>query len=47
MVGLAYIAAAQDRRADAIAILDEADTIAREHGAHAILRHIEQARAAI
>nr|WTA65290.1 tetratricopeptide repeat protein [Micromonospora sp. NBC_00855] len=47
MIGLAYIAAAQDRRADALAILDEADTIARTHGAHAIERHIEQARTQI
>jgi tetratricopeptide (TPR) repeat protein len=44
MIGLAYIAAAQDRRADALATLDEAHTIARAHGAHAIMRHIEQAR---
>ncbi|MFF5076120.1 tetratricopeptide repeat protein [Actinoplanes sp. NPDC000266] len=47
MVGLAYIAAAQDRRADAIATLDEARAIARAHGAHAIMRHIEQARTAV
>ncbi|WP_088964580.1 tetratricopeptide repeat protein [Micromonospora purpureochromogenes] len=44
MIGLAYIAAAQDRRADAIATLDEAHAVARAHGAHAIVRHIEQAR---
>lgn len=47
MIGLAYIAAAQDRRADALAILDEADAIAREHGAHAIVWHIGQARTQI
>lgn len=47
MIGLAYIAAAQDRRADAIATLDEAHAIARAHDAHAIVRHIEQARAHI
>jgi tetratricopeptide (TPR) repeat protein len=47
MIGLAYIAAAQDRRADAFATLDEADAIARAHGAHAIVRHIEQARTQI
>ncbi|GGR79415.1 hypothetical protein GCM10010169_24500 [Micromonospora fulviviridis] len=47
MIGLAYIAAAQDRRADALATLDEAHTIARAHGAHAIMRHIEQARTQI
>jgi hypothetical protein len=44
MVGLAYVAAAQDRRADALATLDEAYTIAHAHGAHAIVRQIEQAR---
>jgi tetratricopeptide (TPR) repeat protein len=44
MVGLAYIAAAQDRRGDALAILDEASAIAEAHGAHAIVGHIEQAR---
>ncbi|MBB4697923.1 tetratricopeptide repeat protein [Paractinoplanes abujensis] len=47
MIGLAYIAAAQDRPADAIAILDEAQVIARAHQAHAIVRHIEQARTAM
>lgn len=44
MIGLAYIAAAQGRRADAFATLDEAHAIASAHGAHAIVRHIEQAR---
>jgi tetratricopeptide (TPR) repeat protein len=47
LVGLAYIAAAQDRRADALATLDEAHTIAQAHHAHAIVRQVEQARAAI
>jgi tetratricopeptide (TPR) repeat protein len=47
MVGLAYIAAADGRRADALATLDEAYTIAQAHGAHAIVRHIEKARAEI
>ncbi|MEN3614234.1 tetratricopeptide repeat protein [Plantactinospora sp. ZYX-F-223] len=47
MVGLAYIAAAQDRRADALATLDEAHAIAQPHGAHAIVRQIEQARSEI
>jgi tetratricopeptide (TPR) repeat protein len=47
MVGLAYVAAAQDRRADALATLDEADAIAQAHGAHAIVRQIEQARTQI
>ncbi|MEU5780928.1 tetratricopeptide repeat protein [Micromonospora lupini] len=44
MVGLAYIAAAQDRRSDALTTLDEANAIAQAHGAHAIVRQIEQAR---
>ncbi|MGW4640908.1 tetratricopeptide repeat protein [Sphaerisporangium sp. NPDC004334] len=47
MVGLAYIAAAQGRRADALAALDEAHAIAQAHGAHAIVRQIEQARTKI
>jgi tetratricopeptide (TPR) repeat protein len=47
MIGLAYIAAAQDRRAEALATLDEAHAIAREHGAHAVARQIEQARTSI
>ncbi|MEV4822252.1 tetratricopeptide repeat protein [Micromonospora sp. NPDC049274] len=47
MVGLAYIAAAQDRHADALATLDEANAIAQAHGAHAIVRQIEQARTQI
>ncbi len=47
MVGLAYVAAAQDRRADALATLDEADAIAQAHGAHAIVRQIAQARTEI
>jgi tetratricopeptide (TPR) repeat protein len=47
MVGLAYIAAAQNRRVDALAILDEAQAIARAHGAHAIMRHLEQARSRV
>ncbi|NUW45859.1 tetratricopeptide repeat protein [Nonomuraea rhodomycinica] len=47
MVGLAYIAAAQGRRADALATLDEAHAIAQAHGAHAVVRQIEQARTEI
>jgi tetratricopeptide (TPR) repeat protein len=47
MIGLAYIAAAQDRRAEALATLDEAYAIASAHGAHAIVGHIEQARVQI
>lgn len=47
LVGLAYIAAAQERRADALRTLDEAHAIARAHGADAIVRQIEQARTQI
>jgi tetratricopeptide (TPR) repeat protein len=47
MVGLAYIAAAQNRHSDALATLDEAQAIAEAHGAQAIVQHIEQARTAI
>jgi len=47
MVGLAYIALAQGRRDDAGAILDEANAIARSQGADAIVRQIEEARAAV
>lgn len=47
MVGLAYIAAAQQRRSDAIATLDEAYAIADEHGAQAIKGQIELARTRI
>ena len=47
MIGLAYLAAARDRRAEALATLDEAQAIADAHGAHAVVRHIEQARTAI
>jgi tetratricopeptide (TPR) repeat protein len=45
MVGLAYIAAAQDRRDDAAAILGEAASIAEATGAAGIMRHIDEARA--
>ena len=47
LIGLAYIAAAQDRRDDALAILTEAGDLARASGAHRILRSVEEARAAI
>ena len=47
MVGLASIAAVEGRRADAAAILDEAHAIAQSQGASAIVRQIEEARAAI
>jgi hypothetical protein len=47
LVGLAYIAAAQDRPTDARAIIEEARAIAESTGAHGILRSIEEAHAAI
>ncbi len=47
MIGLAYIAAAQDRRAEAGSILDEAYAIAQAHQARAIVRQVEQARTEI
>ena len=47
LVGLAYIASGQDRRADAVAILDDAYAIAHNHQAYAIVRQIEQARTEI
>jgi tetratricopeptide (TPR) repeat protein len=47
LVGLAYVAAAQNRRADAFAALDEAYEIARKHAAHAVLRDVEQARVSL
>jgi tetratricopeptide (TPR) repeat protein len=45
MVGLAYIAAAAGRRSDALALLDEADAIARASQAHRILQQVSEARA--
>ncbi|GAA4584881.1 hypothetical protein GCM10023194_25940 [Planotetraspora phitsanulokensis] len=45
MVGLAYIAAAQGRREDAVALLDEAGAIAEADSAHGIARQVEEARA--
>jgi len=45
MVGLAYIAAAQQRSNDALALLDEASAIAGASQAHRILRQVSQARA--
>jgi hypothetical protein len=46
LVGPAYIAVAQDRPADASAILDQAHAIALAHGAEAVVRNVEEARAA-
>ena len=45
MVGLAYIAAAQQRSDDALALLDEARAIAEASQAHRILQQVSQARA--
>jgi tetratricopeptide (TPR) repeat protein len=45
MVGLAYIAAAQQRSDDALALLDEAGAIAEASQAHRILRQVSEARA--
>ena len=47
LVGLAYIAAGQDRRDDALALLDEAGTIAETSGAGRILDQVAQARRAL
>ncbi|MET7304460.1 tetratricopeptide repeat protein [Embleya sp. NPDC005575] len=44
MVGLAYIAAGQDRREDARALIEEAGAIAKTAGAEGIVRSVEQAR---
>ena len=45
LVGLAYIASAQQRSADAQALLDEACAIAEASQAHRILRQVSQAHA--
>jgi len=45
LVGLAYVAAAQKRGSDALALLDEADAIARASQAHRILQQVSEARA--
>jgi tetratricopeptide (TPR) repeat protein len=47
MVGLAYLAAAQGRRDDALSILDDAHAMAVDSHAPGIARQIEQARADI
>ena len=47
MVGLAYLAAAQGRRDDALSILDDAHAMAVDCQANGIARQIEQARADI
>jgi tetratricopeptide (TPR) repeat protein len=45
LVGLTYIAAGQGRRADALALIEKAATIAEASGAHGIMRQGEEARA--
>ena len=45
LVGLAYIAAGQGRRGDALALIEEAAAIAAASDAHGIMRHVEEARA--
>jgi hypothetical protein len=47
LVTLIYIAAAQGRRDDALALIEEATTIARARGARGILRQIDEARASL
>ena len=45
LVGLTYIAAGQDRRDDALKLIEEARTLAQASGAQGLLRQIEEARA--
>jgi tetratricopeptide (TPR) repeat protein len=45
LVGLTYIAAGQDRRDDALKLIEEAQALAEASGAHGLLRQIEEARA--
>ncbi|GAB3841233.1 tetratricopeptide repeat protein [Dactylosporangium cerinum] len=45
LVGLAYVAAAQGRRDDAVTLLEEAGAIAGASGAHAVVRQVEEAGA--
>ncbi|MEU6235214.1 tetratricopeptide repeat protein [Kitasatospora sp. NPDC047058] len=47
LVGLAYLAVAQDRPADARALLDEAAALAADAGAGAVLEQVDEARAAL
>jgi tetratricopeptide (TPR) repeat protein len=47
MVGLAYIAAAQNRNDDARALLDEAGAIAAASSAQRVVRQVDEARAAL
>jgi hypothetical protein len=45
LIGLAYIAAAQDRRGDALALLEEAGAIAEASDSQRIARSVGEARA--
>jgi tetratricopeptide (TPR) repeat protein len=45
LVGLTYIAAGQDRRDDALKLIEEARALAEASGAHGLLRQVEEARA--
>jgi hypothetical protein len=47
LIGLAYIAAAEGRRDDALALLDEAGAIAGAHQAPRILQQVSEARRSI
>jgi hypothetical protein len=47
LIGLGYIAAAQGRHDDALAILAQAASLATASGAHRILRSVEEAQAAL
>ena len=47
LIGLAYVAAAQGRREDALKHLDEAGEIAEANDAKRVLRSVEEARASI
>jgi len=47
LIGLAYLAAEQERRDEALALLDEATATAESAGAHGVLRWVEEARAEI
>lgn len=44
LVGLAHIAAGQGRRNEALALVDEAGTIAEASGAHGVIRSVDEAR---
>ncbi len=45
LVGLTYIAVGQDRRDDALKLIEEARALAEASGAHGLMRQIEEARA--